>query len=127
MKRDHLLLPGDFHLDGDLVVLREKSDRTINCPAPMFFFYVNSGRVYGSDGSIHVPLNPAILTYFTACFEPYLKKSRGFLSFFLNGQENERYCIVTDNINLTASLQNYKTALALASKENLKNFSHELG
>jgi len=122
MKHVRILLPTDFLLDSELVPLRRKSDRSIKNPVPFFVFYVNRGRVFGSDGSIHVPLNPAILVYFSALFEPFLKKSRGSLTFFLNPQDNERYGVVTDNVHLTASLKNYKTALTFASKNNLKKF-----
>lgn len=110
---------GRFLTDQILGPLRTVTGNLRRQPPRNYIFYAQSGRIFGSDGFFHIPLNPAVLGYFSALFQASLeKKVRGSLTFILSEAETTRYAIVTDNHNLHFTLIKLTDAVSLAARNN---------
>jgi hypothetical protein len=88
-------------------------------PPKTYVFYLACGRVWGSDGVAHVPINPALLCYFSPLFTAAQEtKSRGSLTFILAARETNRYALLTDNQNFRVSLILFPAAVSFAARNN---------
>ncbi len=112
MKLTSVTLSSAFPRDHALDPLRHLAGDLSQSVLPAYIFYWKRGRLWGSDGMNHAPLNPAVLSFFEPLFTAAgVALGRGALHALMSEDIPDRQAVLVDTLALRASFADYDRAV----------------